>query len=796
MLRCTLSISVRLALLPTTLGAAACGNIVVQPPQGGGTFFSDAVDAAADPSDVTLTDAATGRDGADADPADLLAPHDDGPSPADADVDSGSRALDGADVDDAVTDSVGEGDGDANVPETAGGDTTGPCATDADCLALVQPVSPCQVLACVAGQCVPKAVADGTGCGGGKCVTLQGVTAFDGTVCVFGTCSDQPVQLSCQDGALCTFDGCDSKKGCTHEPQTAACNDNNPCTAETCDAALGCLYTPTAAACTDGDSCTANDACAGGLCKGGAGSCSCQVAVDCAGKDPCVPLVCKDSVCAGKPTAGAACDDGNACSSADTCGDGGVCAGKPTACDDGIDCTLDACDKLTGCVNLPSPLACDDGNACTLNTCAAKQGCSATPTTDTACIDGNACTEGDACKAGKCVAGPAKACVAGTACEVALCEPFTGLCGLAAALDGKTCDDGNACSLQDSCAAGLCVGKQNPCDDKNPCTYDGCEADGKCKHTAQTGPCDADQDLCTEGDHCKDSACLAGAAKLCDDKNACTTQACDGKKGCVVKPVTVGVACGLDQYCSAGKCTKAVAPAGMAFVAGATFAMGCNAAVDSQCKQDEKPSHDVALLGFFVDKTEVTAAGYTKCVDAGACSDAGGLGQPDATVGAAGKEAMPVNFVNWAQAGTYCAFAGGGRRCTEAEWELAARGKDARRYPWGNAAPTCALANFAGCLPKGPHAVGASPQGQSPTGQHDMAGNVREWVADWYGAETYAGVPKGTTNPKGPVTGTARVLRGGWFGDGAAEVRTSARAFAAPATLAASVGFRCCRDPK
>ena len=230
----------------------------------------------------------------------------------------------------------------------------------------------------------------------------------------------------------------------------------------------------------------------------------------------------------------------------------------------------------------------------------------------------------------------------------------------------------------------------------------------------------------------------------------------------------------------------------MAYVPAATFTRGCNAKVDAQCKADEKPAHAVSVSSFFIGKTEITAGQYGACVQSGGCSaTASGVG---ATAGVSGKEQNPINFVTWAQAQAYCTFSGA-RLCTEAEWEIAARGTDNRRYPWGNTDPTCPYANFSACTDNATHATGASPKGASPFGSMDMAGNVKEWVADWYSATAYADAAKVSPalNPTGAATGTARVLRGGSYTDNAPEIRTSARSFASPATKAATVGIRCCK---
>jgi len=221
---------------------------------------------------------------------------------------------------------------------------------------------------------------------------------------------------------------------------------------------------------------------------------------------------------------------------------------------------------------------------------------------------------------------------------------------------------------------------------------------------------------------------------------------------------------------------------------------------------DEEPAHTVYLDAFYMDKYEVSNAAYRVCVNSGAC-------QPPTVsssyihssyYGNPTYDVYPVVDVTWDMANAYCGWRSA-RLPSEAEWEKAARGPDGRMYPWGNTFDG-RLANFcdANCPFDWPNKsyndgytdtapVDAFPGGASVYGIFNLAGNVWEWVADWYDASYYANSP--ASNPQGPASGQVRVLRGGSWGHGGSNVRSADRSWDDPSLASGSVGFRCSRSP-
>lgn len=203
-------------------------------------------------------------------------------------------------------------------------------------------------------------------------------------------------------------------------------------------------------------------------------------------------------------------------------------------------------------------------------------------------------------------------------------------------------------------------------------------------------------------------------------------------------------------------------------------------------RDDEKPVRKVYVDEFWIDQYEVTNRLYEAFVRKT------GHRLPEYWQGRVKKftaPMQPVVGVYWDEAQAYCEWAGR-RLPTEAEWEKAARGTDRRVYPWGNEWDP-QRANVADRVGK-PAPVGSYENGRSPYGVYDMAGNVWEWVWDWYAQDTYRVGP--TSNPRGPLAGRLKVVRGGSYTATAAEAKTTARFREHPESVFPFLGFRCAKD--
>lgn len=503
-------------------------------------------------------------------------------------------------------------------PDNALCDDNNPCTNDlcdAKLGCLHTPVAdntPCDVLpglaeACFDGQCVGGCTAD---------LDCQDAFActFDSCDKATGHCRHEPIDALCDDGVFCngaelchptlgcvagtpidctdafacTLDRCDeSKRACVHAPTDSLCDDKNACTTDRCDPTQGgCVYATLDTSCDDLDPCTVGDHCEQGRCKGGDALLSCDDGNPCT-DDLCVPGqgcahfnnarpcddgiacttmdTCQDGRCQGIALA---CDDGIFCNGVESCGENGCRPGTPPDCDDGVACTLDVCDENgKGCAHLPVDSLCEDDNPCTLDDRCTALGCDGTPAPDeTAC--GQSALGPKICLGGFCAA-PCKEdtdCDDGIVCTGDTCDTARGYC-VHTPNDGL-CDDGKFCNGAEVChpTLGCRPGAKVNCDDKIACTLDACDEDsGACTHL----PTDA---FCNDGNPCTADLCgETGCTHLvnlgsCDDFDPCTeydscaTGFCRGTP----KACDDGNPCTLD-FCQSGKgCATAPAPDGQA----------------------------------------------------------------------------------------------------------------------------------------------------------------------------------------------------------------------------------------
>src|SRR5262245_20197664 len=354
--------------------------------------------------------------------------------------------------------------------------------------------------------------------------------------------------------ACATDADCDDRNACTANDRCEGgdcvsdqvdCDDGNPCSIDSCSLTDGCQHDPqpNGASCSDGNVCTGEEVCQGGRCSN-------PRPLDCDDGNPCTadscapPLGCRHTPVAGCCTADLDCVDFSACTQNERC-DGGACTSDPVSCDDGNPCTTDGCAPDLGCHHIPvlNGIACGDGNVCDgVETC---QDGSCVAGEPPHCNDSNACTT-DGCDA-----------LAG--CTV---QQVPGCCNVDA-----DCADTSACTVNEQCEMHACTSDPLPCDDRNPCTTDGCDPDAGCVHTAvPNGESCGDLDVCNGVETCQGGSCTAGTAPLCDDGNACTADGCNPTTGCTHDAVAGccladgdcadGDACTVNERCVGGACTS------------------------------------------------------------------------------------------------------------------------------------------------------------------------------------------------------------------------------------------------
>lgn len=397
-----------------------------------------------------------------------------------------------------------------------------------------------------------------------------------------GYCENAGAPEACDDGIACTIDDCDElTNSCIHDPRSSLCDDDAWCNgAETCDSDVGCVaglapdcgdtvacttdacneatdscdHTPDDAACNDGQWCNGP-----ATCDADAG-CVAGAAPDCADAVDCTIDACDEATdsCRHEPN-DAACDDGSFCNGTEVCDVlGGCAAGPATDCDDGVDCTTDACSEAADlCLHEPNHAACDDGTWCNGTETCTSDGCDPgeppceAPAVcdesvdrcirclaDADCNDGVFCNGPETCNAGTglCSAGSPVDCDDGVACTLDSCDAGAGACAHqpadALCSNGLFCDGDEICSP----AAGCVPGATSGCDDGIGCTIDTCnEATDSCRHEADDARCD-DGLYCNGIEFCiAGYGCDEGEPVTCRaDRYECSIESCnETTDGCV-----------------------------------------------------------------------------------------------------------------------------------------------------------------------------------------------------------------------------------------------------------------------
>ena len=456
----------------------------------------------------------------------------------------------------------------------------------------------------------------------------------------------------CDDQVDCTQDSC-VEAVCQHEAQDGDCDNGIWCDGvEVCDPLDGCLQAPVDP-CDDGFLCT-QDICdeAGQICANSPDDSACADGLYCNGDELCDPL----SGC--QPGQGVTCDDGVACTidacdetndvctviiEDGRCDDGAFCngaetcdavldcqPGSPVDCDDGLGCTLDSCDEQNNvCANTGDDLFCDDGLYCNgPEVCDGQAGCQRLAPPN--CDDAIACTL-DSCDEANdaCLNAPDDAaCDDGNECLVDSCLVGQG-CQHLAGNEGGACTNG-ACS--GTCAAGLCVpcacSTNADCDDGHACTADVCDANGNCVYTPDDGLCD-DLAWCNGVETCGIGVgCQAGTPPDCADGVVCTDDACvEATDSC--DHVVNDANCDNGLYCDGAETCDAVQGCQLGTAIGCDDGIACtNDSCDEAADAcDNAPDHAACDNGDFCDGAELCdpvqgcQPGSDPCVDVIACTN-------------------------------------------------------------------------------------------------------------------------------------------------------------------------------
>ncbi len=419
-------------------------------------------------------------------------------------------------------------------------------------------------------------------CAGGKCTHPN---VLPGTACA-------------DDGLPCTDDVCQTGT-CEHPAKAygAACADDGlPCTADTCkNGVCTHLATLTGQACPDdGDPCTIDVCTVQGGCGHAIDPTKCEIAGVCyaAGQasptDPCKQCVPTTSQNVFSAAPGQPCEDGNLCTVGEKCSGGSCQGGAPKDCsgsNPNPTCGTVACSKVDGtCVVTPKSGPCDDGDVCTASDHCVAGACTGTPkdcspfdtvcTTGTcsggtcsavpkagACDDGDPCTLNDACSNNKCVGTVLDCSGLNSVCGTGSCQG--GTCVATPKVGSLGCDDGNGCTFNDQCSAGLCVGIAVNCTNLNGLCVQGiCDPTTTgcvLKYSPATDAC-SDGDACTQNDHCNGEGKCTGTPLICPGtNNPCSMSYCAGGKCQVIasgdgNACSDGSTCTQSDACSKGSC--------------------------------------------------------------------------------------------------------------------------------------------------------------------------------------------------------------------------------------------------
>ena len=379
-------------------------------------------------------------------------------------------------------------------------------------------------------------------------------------------------------------------------------------------------------------------------------------------------------------------------------------------------------------------------------------------------------------------------CPEGQFCSGGTCQPVTNDCAPFASCPGGcadlSSDAGNCGACGVACEGGCLASSCCP-----PAASTVCG--GACADTASDpANCGACGTRCGPGESCLTGLCCAEGSLVCDGACADPRTDPDHCGGC-------GVRCALGAACAGGACEGCPAPlveascdgvpacvpdaSCMLLVPAGPFLMG-----SAEPGSGDGPQHEVTLSAYRIDLFEATVARYDACVAAGAC-------EPPELFDPVGKRAFPVGWLSWEMASALCSFEGK-RLPTEAEWERAARGTDARRWPWGEEEPGCDRAMSLDCPEDGLQPVGGRRRGTSPVGALDLSGNAGEWCSDWHAGESYTTGP--FADPQGPASGTHRSFRGGSYqSDPVTKLSTTFRGHMLPEEFGPGYGVRCAAPP-